>query len=346
MPRLSLVFGLVVSLCLQTGTSTEMPPLTMGQVLLWMDSGEESSRVAQLIERQGIDFTPTPEFIEQIHQLHAKRALLERLEGSAIKHSATSSGDERNVYLHLWHCLQTPVSSASLVEEAQCQAAESAEPSTAFFALGQRALSAKQYSAAQQFFRQAIAAAPSLPENHNYLGLAFQRAGDYKAAETAYREAVRLDPDYETPVCNLASLFLALNDLQRAESYARHAAVMPYSSAMAHHELGLALIRQSKAREGLAELRESVRLEPDSAFFHWQLAEMLLAGRVSELALQEFREASRIEPGNIATHERIFNLLLALGRGEEALSECETLSKLGALKEGKSCKDLVRAHKK
>lgn len=346
MPRPSLTLGLVVFLSLQTGIATEMPPLTMGQVLVWMDSGAESSRVAQLVERQGIDFAPTPEFIEQLRTLHGRPALLQKLQDSSPKRSSSNPGDEQSVYLHLWRCLQPPASSASSVEEAECHAAESSEPSTAFFALGQRALSAKQYPAAQQFFRQAIAAGPSVPENHNYLGLALQRAGDYQAAEAAYREAVRLDPDYEAPLSNLASLFLALNDPHRAESYARHAVIMPYPSAMAHNELGLALIRQSKASEGMAELRESVRLEPDSAFFHWQLAEMLFAGRVYELALQEFQEASRLDPGHIGTHERIFSLLLALGRKEEALSECETLRKLGALKEGKSCKDVVRAHKK
>lgn len=342
----SLMLSLIVLLTRQNGVASEMPPLTMGQVLVWMDSGEESSRVAQLVERQGVDFTPTPEFIEQLRRLHGKPALLDKLQGSVAKRPSSDSGNEQNVYLHLWHCLQTPASSPSSVEEAECHSAESSEPSTAFFALGRRALSVKQYPAAQQFFRQAIAAAPSLPENHNYLGLALQRAGDHQAAEAAYREAIRLDPDYETPLCNLASLFLALNDPQRAESYARHAAVMPHSSAMAHHELGLALLRQSKAREGMAELRESVRLEPNSAFFHVQLAEMLLAGRAYELALPEFQEASRLDPGNVGTRERIFGLFLALGRKEEALSECETLSKLGALKEGKSCKDLVHARKK
>ena len=323
------------------------PPLTMGEVLVWMDTGAESVRVVQLVERQGIDFTPKAEFLEDLRRLHSKPALLEKLQNARPLGPSADPVFEQSAYSHLLACLQGAKTGASSDENKECLAAESGEPAAARFALGNRALLARQFTAAQELFKKAIEIAPLIPDNHNYLGLAFQRAGNLKVAEAEYREAMRLDPDYETPVSNLASVFLDLNDPERAESYARHAVVMPYSSAMAHHHLGLALIKQSKVHEGMAELFEAARLEPDSPFHHVQIAEMLLAGRVYELALQQYREAAALDPSDVQTHRRILQVLLVLRRGDEAMSECETLSKLVPLREGRSCKDIVRgSHKK
>lgn len=319
-----------------------LPPLTMSQVLVWMDSGWESLRVAQLVERQGIDFAPTEEFLEELRGLHAKPVLLEKLRNAHPLSRSSYPAGEQSAYVHLLACLRNARPEPSSKSESECLAAETNEPSAARFALGRQALAARQFASAQQLFKEAIEAAPWAADNHNDLGLAFQDAGDLKAAEAEYREAARLDPDYETPVSNLASLFLRLKEPERAESYARHATVMPYASAMAHELLGTALILQSKVREGMKELYEAERLEPDSPSHHRQIAEMLLAGRSYEGALQEFRQAAQLDPNDVRTHVMILRLLVVLRQKKEAAAECKTLKALLPGAQGKSCDDLAK----
>src|SRR5215467_13712041 len=185
-----------------------MAPLAMAQVLVWMDSGSESSRVAQLVERQGIDFTPTEEYLEELRGLRAKPALLEKLRNTRPQSPSTNAAAEKSAYAHLLACLRNARPETASQSEKECLTAEASEPSAARFALGNQALAAKRFQSAQQFFKHAIEATPMVADNHNYLGIAFQEAGDLKAAEAEYLEAARLDPDYETPVSNLASLFL------------------------------------------------------------------------------------------------------------------------------------------
>ncbi len=314
----------------------------MAQVLVWMDSGSESFRVAQLVERRGIDFTPTEEYLEELRGLRAQPALLEKLRNTRPLSPSTNAAAEQSAYEHLLACLRNARPETSSQGEKECLAAEPSEPSAARFALGRQALAAKRFPFAQQFFKQAIDAAPLIADNHNYLGIALQDTGDLKGAEAEYREAARLDPDYETPLSNLASLFLNQNDLERAESYARHATVMPYPSAMAHKLLRLALIKQSKVHEGMKELYEAERLEPNEPTHHWQVAEMLLAGRLYAGALEEYRTATQLDPGDVRSHVRILQILLLLRRKDEAMAECKTLKTLLPGAQGKSCDDLAK----
>lgn len=326
----------------QPAQKASLPPLTMGQVLVWMDSGTESLRVAQLLERQGIDFVPTEQFLEELRDLHARPVLLEKLRNARPQRPSADPAGEQSAYAHLLACLRKARPEASSQSESECLAAEASEPSAARFALGKQALAATQFTSAQLFFKKAVEAAPPVADNHNYLGLAFHDAGDLKAAEAEFREAARLDPDYETPVSNLAGLFLDLNEPERAESYARHATVMPYPSAMAHKLLGIALIKQRQAHEGMQELYEAERLEPDNPSFHWQIAEMLFVARVYVGALEEYRKATKLDPGDVRSHARILQLLLLLRRKDEAMAECQTLKTLLSSAKGESCDDLAK----
>lgn len=326
----------------QPARKASLPPLTMGQVLVWMDSGAESLRVAQLLERQGIDFAPTEKFLEELRSLHAKPVLLEMLRNTHPQSPSANAAAEQAAYAHLLACLRNTGSEGSSQGKSECLTAESGEPFAVRFALGRQALAAKQFPSAQQFFKEAIEAAPLVADNHNYLGIALQDAGDLKAAEAEYREAARLDPDYETPLSNVASLFLNKNEPERAESYARHATVMPYPSAMAHKLLGLALIKQSKVHEGMKELYEAERLEPKDSTYHWQVAEMLLVGRLYAGALEEYRAAVQLDPGDVRSHVRVLQILLFLRKKDEAMAECKTLKTLLPGAQEKSCDDLAK----
>ena len=335
---------LVLTAILSQGNQDATPktvrdPLTMGQVLVWMDGGTESLRVEQLVERQGIDFDPTAELLDSLKVLNAKPSFLEKLKSAKVTHSATGSVKEQTAYTELFKCLQKAFSGADAEAERECLAAETDEPSTARFALGLLAKRRGNSSEALRSFRAAVEAAPTIPDNHNYLAWAYRKLGELDHAEAEYREAMRLDPAYETPVSNLADIYLAKNDPVQAERYARQAIVLMKEDAWAHNELGIALCKQQKFTECLAELREAERLDPDDAFRHTQLGTMLWnTGKCSD-AVHEFQQATKLDPSNSYTHIRLLTLLLQLGRKDETQTECETIQ--GVIHTKKTCAEIA-----
>ena len=335
---------LVLTAILPQGNQDATPkevrdPLTMGQVLVWMDGGVESLRVEQLVARQGVDFVPTAEFLDSLKVLNAKPSLLEKLKSARVAHSAAGSAKEQAAYAALFTCLQKANSGADAAPERECSAAERDEPATARFALGLLAKRRGNSSEALRSFRAAVEAAPTIPDNHNYLAWAYRKLGELDHAEAEYREAMRLDPAYETPVSNLADIYLAKNDPVQAERYARQAIVLMKEDAWAHNELGIALCKQQKFTECLAELREAEHLDPDDAFRHTQLGTMLWnTGKCSD-AVHEFQQATKLDPSNSYTHIRLLTLLLQLGRKDEAQTECETIQ--GVIHTKKTCAEIA-----
>ena len=314
-------------------------PLTMGQVLVWMDGGTESLRVAQLVERQGIDFVPTAKFLESLQALHAKTTLLEKLKNAKTVHAAADPAKEQSAYADLLACLQKVDSATDAEAETECSNAEAEEPSTAQFALGLLARRRGNAKDAVASFNAAVKAAPSIPDNHSYLGLAFAGVQDAEKAEAEYREAMRLDADYETPVSNLANLFLKQGDFGAATRYARQAIALSNEDPYAHSILGIALCKLGECREGLEELRTAEKLDSENSSFHRSLAAFLESNRDYNGALQEYRQADRLSPGDIHVHKRILIVLLGLGRKEEAAQECE---KVRIWTHEKSCRDVLQ----
>src|SRR5258708_5137207 len=99
-------------------------PLTMGQVLAWMDGGAESLRVEQLVQRRGVDFVRTAEFLDSLKVLNAKSSRVEKLKSDRVAHSAAGSAKEQAAYAELFTCLQKTNSGAGAEAERECLAAE------------------------------------------------------------------------------------------------------------------------------------------------------------------------------------------------------------------------------
>jgi Flp pilus assembly protein TadD len=335
---------LILAVVLPQGNQDATPkavrdPLTMGQVLVWMDGGAESLRVEQLVERQGINFVPSAQLLDSLKVLNAKPSLLEKLKTAKVAHSAAGSAREQAAYARLFACLQKANSGAAAEAERECLAAETDEPSTARFALGLLAKRRGKSNEALRSFSAAVEAAPAIPDNHNYLAWALQKLGELDHAEAEYREAMRLDPAYATPVSNLADIYLAKNDPVQAERYARQAIALMKEDAWAHNELGIALCKQQKSSECLAELREAERLDPDDAFRHTQLGTILWnIGKCSD-AVHEFQQATKLDPGNSYTHIKLLTLLLQLGRKDDVQTECGRIQAVMHTK--KTCGELA-----
>ena len=104
-----------------------------------------------------------------------------------------------------------------------------------------------EYVAAQRFNADR-------PEAHAALGILYVTRGRDAEAAAAYRKALELDPTYVLAALNLADLQRAQAREDEAERTIRDALKSAPQSAPAHHALGLALARQKRMPEALAEL--------------------------------------------------------------------------------------------
>jgi len=319
------------------GLTATQSPLTMSQVLVWMDGGPESLRVAQLIERRGIDFSPTEDFLKQMAAMHAKPILLQKLKQARVVHVAKDTVAEQSAFSDMLACVN-----GSNGAEDSCKKAAAIEPSTARFALGLKALHSGHADEARSIFIDALVAEPGVADFQSYLGFALHKLHELDLAESAYRKAMGLDPQFETPVNNLASLFLDKNDPAQAEKFARQSVSLMPEDAWAHHNLGVALVKQSQVHEGIQELSEAERLEPENPFHHTQMGEIFEIGKKYEFALAEYRQAADLDPRNVEVHKKILAMLLLLHQPEQAITECEKLQALMNQHPKESCKEFVR----
>src|SRR5271168_1523988 len=78
-------------------------PLDRAQILVWMDYGQASTRVVQLINRTGIDFQPTPDYLLLLKNAGATPKLVEVVSHGRTGQASTSSMSD-SAFAHLSAC--------------------------------------------------------------------------------------------------------------------------------------------------------------------------------------------------------------------------------------------------
>lgn len=134
------------------------------------------------------------------------------------------------------------------------------------------------------------------PEEHIETGNLAAVRGQFDAAAEEFRRALALDPDLTGAAINLADVHRSRGEEPLAEQVLRQALRHDPSSALAHHALGLSLVRQHRLPEGLAELGRAAELEPQHAHWSYVRAVALFeTGRRAE-AQRVLRAALRRHP--------------------------------------------------
>jgi tetratricopeptide (TPR) repeat protein len=154
----------------------------------------------------------------------------------------------------------------------------------------------------------------SRPEAHLNLGNLLLQRGDAAAAEAAFRKALALDPRFVPAAVNLADLLRGRADETGAEGVLRGAlrsvSDAPAAAAPLRESLGLALVRQGRKPEALAEFAAATRAAPGQPrYAYLQALALDDAGRRPQ-AIQVLSEAARRAP------DRDLLLTLAMFRSE------------------------------
>ncbi|MBM4017083.1 MAG: tetratricopeptide repeat protein [Planctomycetes bacterium] len=146
--------------------------------------------------------------------------------------------------------------------------------------------------------------------------------------EALFRHAIDVVPASAIAHCNLGTALMAQGRLDEAVFHLREAVRILPGYSMAHDSLGVALTEQGQWDEAMRCFRTAIRLEPERALPRSNLAGALLhLGRPAE-AIQHLREAVRLDPDLPDAHYNLAVASVAEGRPQEAIAHAREALRL------------------
>jgi predicted CXXCH cytochrome family protein len=166
------------------------------------------------------------------------------------------------------------------------------------------------------------------PEARAMLGSFDMKRGLLTEAESEYKAALALSPQYTPAATNLADLYRQLNRDSDGEQVLRAAIATSAGDASLHHALGLALVRQKRYDEALAELGKAAEQDPGQPRFAYVYAVALhSAGRPVE-ALTVLKNVLVRRPDDQNTLMAIVSFSRDAGDFDTALVYAQQLARL------------------
>ncbi|MEO5350590.1 MAG: tetratricopeptide repeat protein [Magnetococcus sp. YQC-3] len=178
------------------------------------------------------------------------------------------------------------------------------------------------YDDAIDFFKMALAVDPYNADNHNNMGVIFQRTKRFAESEDSYRIALRINPEYINACYNLGSLLLEQGQFEEAETHLQHVLQINAQHADACCKLGKIYHKRLRFKESEEYYNHALRLYPMHAEALFSLRELqsdLKIFHYKELELST-RQALLARPGNIDTICHLAHLLRELKKYEESES--------------------------
>jgi len=142
----------------------------------------------------------------------------------------------------------------------------------------------------------------------------------YVDAITLYEASLRSSPGSALAHHNLG---LALVEAQRPAAALEHfdeALRLRPNYAEAHYSTGLALTRMDRREEALRSFERAVSAAPGDTLYRQQLAHTYAAAGQLATAVEQWNEVIRLHPENAEAHNDLGNALLQLGRLDEAVA--------------------------
>jgi serine/threonine protein kinase/Flp pilus assembly protein TadD len=202
-------------------------------------------------------------------------------------------------------------------------------------------------------FHKALILDPKLAAAHHNLALALEKKGLRDEAIAEYRAAFSLREDWAEAHCNLAQLLLrkgelqaGIEELRRGHELGSRRPDWRYPSAKrllsAHTIFGVALAKQGKLDEAIAEYRKALTLNRKPgvgqkdleiealAEAHYNLANALEKKGLLDEAIAEYREVIRLGEDLAEAHCNLGQALLKKGQLEQAVQELRRGHELGS----------------
>ncbi len=179
---------------------------------------------------------------------------------------------------------------------------------------------AGRLQAAEQMYRQVLAADSSNADALHLLGVIACQTGRHELAVQYIECAIRLQGNAAMIHNNLGAAYKALQRLPEAAASFRRAAELKPDYAEAHNNLGLALQDQGDLDGAIACYNRAVKLKADYAEAHNNLGVALERQGKPDQALASYRRAVEVKQDYVDPLFNQANVLRELGKLDEAVA--------------------------
>ena len=154
-------------------------------------------------------------------------------------------------------------------------------------------------------------------------GVTFERNADYRSELALWSDTVAQCPTSALAHCNLAIALVKLQRLPEAVAHYEQSLALAPRAPNTHYNYALALTRLGRGPDAIAHYEAALRVKPDFASAQCNLGTLLFqAGRAAE-AIPHFERALRLTPDDSDTHCNLANALYQTGRASEAIAHYE-----------------------
>jgi Flp pilus assembly protein TadD len=218
-------------------------PLDRVQILGSLVASISSTRLADLIERRGIDFQAKSEYLDFLRNIGAEERLLQAL---LLARAPKSSLDERESDAKVARIETCLANSLKLLRmqvyptaQEEVRKAIQLDPESAILhcALGNILAQGGQWESAVGEFRRGARLEPDMPDFHNALGVALANTHDLNGAAEEFQAAVQLDSHFADAHNNFGMLLDSKRDIEGAIAEYRAALVLEPDNPKAHNNV-------------------------------------------------------------------------------------------------------------
>lgn len=107
---------------------------------------------------------------------------------------------------------------------------------------------------------------PLSAEQHNDLGVIYEKKGDCDAARKEYAKAIDKKSDWMTPYFNMGNLYYQSGDYSKAETYYTKALDRSPDNPDVMNNLANALLMQQKSDEAMSLVEKAIRISPKEEY--------------------------------------------------------------------------------
>lgn len=188
--------------------------------------------------------------------------------------------------------------------------------------LGETLRADRQFTAAEQAFRECLRLEPSFVEAHSNFGLALWSQNKIDEAKAAFRRAIELAPTNGDAHHHLGTLLRQQGQWNEAVDHFRRALQANPSSALTYNNLGLTFKALRLFPEASECFTRAARLAPMLWEAHYNHGLLCLEQGDVGVAAVSLRQARALQPRDPGTHFYLCQALARQGKLAEMLAEC------------------------
>ncbi|MCL0039418.1 tetratricopeptide repeat protein [Nitrospinaceae bacterium] len=162
--------------------------------------------------------------------------------------------------------------------------------------------------------------------------MTWTQVGHWENSITIFKHTIRVTnktyPTFALAHYNLGNALVAEGKNEEAISHYKMAIKINPSHANAHYNLGIALFAKEKNEEAISHYKVAIKLKPDYAEAYSNLGMALVAEGKIEEAISHYKMAIKLKPDSAEPYNNLGNALVTEGKNEEAVSQYKMAIKI------------------